>query len=498
MDAQPQAAVAAAAAAHTLPVMVLPAALFHLLGAIFVYHETQSSAVVVFTCTMPGIAIVMTALNTAFPVDLEGRLVHSPGPDYTSQNQLWSLSLRAFLQSTALLAGLVALSHAVLTAEPCSRVSDTMPLTAELSVSKPLASSAWLGLPTLAMLVAIVCHVWFNIAGAPYGKQQVRELLGMDIEQSSGWTGQSLQFLTGVCGCAVLFSLVLYSSTDLVQGLLSAKRQQAEGNWHTNVNKRHRADDTNVVHEQAGVDSEAVTALMFIQRHQRAIAHARMQACAAPLHTGQEPVCSATTKHSNSAHDPSDLSASANSVFEGMDFELVVQSNYDPRHHLQQCNCSLCSKQGMVLVSNDCPLVVEGRFRSGPPDSADVKVVLQHVVIHKPTDGSFADGTSCDVGVIKELAVTTGAAFRVEVPAKHLLSTYHGIATTKKQVDKSHDPTGTFHTHLRAEVTCIGVHKAQTFRVYSPQVYVSGGRNFRRISNSAVTHSSRDDTALCT
>ena len=66
-----------------------------------------------------------------------------------------------------------------------------------------------------------------------------------------------------------------------------------------------------VGHVQAGVDSEAINAKMFIERHQRALACARMHACAVPIHTGQQSVSSVQflqslekthTQHSNGVH----------------------------------------------------------------------------------------------------------------------------------------------------------------------------------------------------
>ena len=167
----------------------------------------------------------------------------------------------------------------------------------------------------------------------------------------------------------------------------------------------------------------------------------------------------------------------------GVNFELAVHSDYGRPCHPQSCDCDLCSKQGTVLVANGRPLTVEGRFSPGPPQGSEVQVTLQYVVVHKSTDDCVIDETCHDVWVLKQLGVIAEAAFCVEVPAKQLVSSYHGINATRKAVCKSQAAVGTFHTHLRAEVTCIGAQKAQSFRVYSPEVYVSGDRNFRRISH---------------
>ena len=43
--------------------------------------------------------------------------------------------------------------------------------------------------------------------------------------------------------------------------------------------------------------------------------------------------------------------------------------------------------------------------------------------------------------------------------------------------------TGTFRMYIRAEVNCIGAQGAHSFRVYSPEVYVSDSRQLRRIAD---------------
>ena len=51
-----------------------------------------------------------------------------------------------------------------------------------------------------------------------------------------------------------------------------------------------------------------------------------------------------------------------------VDFELVVNSKFNPPLHPAQRDCGLCSTKGMVLVINDLPFIIEGRFKSGPPE----------------------------------------------------------------------------------------------------------------------------------
>ena len=110
-------------------------------------------------------------------------------------------------------------------------------------------------------------------------------------------------------------------------------------------------------------------------------------------------------------------------------------------------------------------------------------MLLEYIILHKPSDGNITEETCCDVWRLRAIAVVDvdEAVFSMEVPAKQLASTYHSFAATKKVTSKSR-LRGTFHTHLRAGVTCSGAQLAQSFRVYSPAVYGAGARNFRRKS----------------
>ena len=171
------------------------------------------------------------------------------------------------------------------------------------------------------------------------------------------------------------------------------------------------------------------------------------------------------------------------------DVKLVVKSNYTTASHPQQCNCGLCSKQGLVLVMNNLPVTIEGRLWSGLPEDKEVKVLLQYVVLHRPSGDSMAEDGCCDVWVLDEVAVLAGSAFCVEVQAKQLVSTYHASKATKKAFAGSQlgSLAGTFHTYFRASVTRIGEQK-EAFQVYSPEVYVCGDRNLRRLSCQQHSH----------
>ena len=138
----------------------------------------------------------------------------------------------------------------------------------------------------------------------------------------------------------------------------------------------------------------------------------------------------------------------------------------------------------MVLVANDLPCTVEGRFKSCPPDGVEMKVLLEYVVLHFPSDGDMTDETRGGVLVLRQLGTFTGAEDCIEVPAKQLTSTYHGMATMKRAIiDTQKGVPGTFHTHLRARVTCNGAQTARSVSVYSSELYECGTRNLRRISD---------------
>ena len=164
-----------------------------------------------------------------------------------------------------------------------------------------------------------------------------------------------------------------------------------------------------------------------------------------------------------------------------VDFELVVQANVTPPCHSQQCNCGFCSRQGMVLIVNDWPCTIQGRFKADLPDGSEVEVLLEYVMIHLPS-GDITDETECDVWVLGKLAVVNGAKLCIEVPARQLVSTYHGSVAAKKVIASSQAPLGTFHTYIRAGITCMGAQCTRSFRVYSSELYVCGARNLRRIS----------------
>ena len=93
--------------------VVLGSVVLNLLGSIFVYWETHSCAMLHFLCATPGIAIVHAVLAMAFPLDLKGRLIHSPESDFNDLNLHWSLSLRAFINAGSMLAARITDSHAI-------------------------------------------------------------------------------------------------------------------------------------------------------------------------------------------------------------------------------------------------------------------------------------------------------------------------------------------------------------------------------------------------
>ena len=116
----------------------------------------------------------------------------------SEQHLHWSLSLRAFLFSTSMLVARLAVSHSIITSEPHTHASSMVPLAAYRSVSKPW-TSAWIGLPVLvaatSVITALVVQITvirpklLNSPAGTLGKQQARELLGMDTGRD-GWLTQ--------------------------------------------------------------------------------------------------------------------------------------------------------------------------------------------------------------------------------------------------------------------------------------------------------------------
>ena len=172
----------------------------------------------------------------------------------------------------------------------------------------------------------------------------------------------------------------------------------------------------------------------------------------------------------------------------GTRFELVVHSNVALPSCLPQCNCRLCTLQGIV-VANTLPLIIEGRFVPDLP-RGDVWVELQYVVVHEPSESGTSEIHCRDAWMVQQLGTLTRSALQIEVPAKELGSTYHAVVATKKVVASKMQKQfpGTFHTYFRAEVMCLGANRAQSFRAYSPEVHVCGDRNLRRLMQEAPQH----------
>ena len=95
---------------NTLHMVLLPASLLNLLDPAFIYSAKKSRPVAVSLCWATGIAIVLAALNRAFPINFEFRLQNQPHLDYldyNSRNLHCTLSLSRFLISTGMLLGAV-------------------------------------------------------------------------------------------------------------------------------------------------------------------------------------------------------------------------------------------------------------------------------------------------------------------------------------------------------------------------------------------------------
>jgi len=84
----------------------------------------------------------------------------------------------------------------------------------------------------------------------------------------------------------------------------------------------------------------------------------------------------------------------------------------------------------------------------------------------------------------KSLALARSHASSVcRMAANQLISSHQAAIAMKRKQPSLRSTTGTFHTYIRAEVNCIGAQGAHSFRVYSPEVYVSSSRQLRGISD---------------
>ena len=172
------------------------------------------------------------------------------------------------------------------------------------------------------------------------------------------------------------------------------------------------------------------------------------------------------------------------------DYELTVHSNFTLPSHLEQCSCGLCSKQGILVLSKTLGFVVEGCFKAGLPEGEDVQVELQYVIVHELRGGTMPNRAYPEEWVVKQLGAISAAQFCTSVAAHQLVSSYKAAIAMKREQHSLRSTTGTFHTYIRAEVNCIGAQGAHSFRVYSPEVYVSNSRQLRKISDQQ--HSSAE------
>ena len=171
-------------------------------------------------------------------------------------------------------------------------------------------------------------------------------------------------------------------------------------------------------------------------------------------------------------------------------FQLLIVPNFRKRCG-QQCRCALCQRQG-VVVANDEPLTIDGLVNSGLTTKGDdVSVQLQYVVVHQPT-GNMAHPTTLVLKQLDKLKMDNPSTFRTVVRANQLMATWSAACIAKKAVSGSIDSQssrpiqGSFHTYLRAEVVCLGSDLARSFLAYSPELYVCGKRNLRRLQRAPV------------
>ena len=130
------------------------------------------------------------------------------------------------------------------------------------------------------------------------------------------------------------------------------------------------------------------------------------------------------------------------------DYELTVHSNFTLPSHLEQCSCGLCSKQGILVLSKNLGLVVEGCFKAGLPEGEDVQVELQYVIIHELPGGTMPNRAYSEEWVVKQLGAISAAQFCTSVAANQLVSSYQAAIAMKREQPSLRSTTGTFHTYI--------------------------------------------------
>ena len=153
--------------------------------------------------------------------------------------------------------------------------------------------------------------------------------------------------------------------------------------------------------------------------------------------------------------------------------ELVLESNLTSLCPHHPCNCQLCRKGPVAAVANDLPFTLE--WKSNLTEGNDVTVRLEFVLVHETGRDHWRSV------VLQQLGVRRGATFRTAVQARQLQSTWSAVSSVKRELGDTQSSESVFRTYLRAEVTCAAAQKFVSFRVYSPEIYVRGSRNLRRL-----------------
>ena len=182
--------------------------------------------------------------------------------------------------------------------------------------------------------------------------------------------------------------------------------------------------------------------------------------------------------------------------------QLQVHSNFS-RRCSSPMYCKLCSDKSLIVLANDFPFVVEGWFRPELLQASNIKVDLTYVVIHHP-DSGLCDAAKPGLSSNNVWPQETFASVKLDrgtdptfhttvslpkLPAKTLVSTRTAVVAAKKAFTAAGEVRqlrsgGTFSTYIRAEAVLLDCEKVQSFETYSPEVFVSGDRNLRKVCNN--------------
>ena len=207
---------------------------------------------------------------------------------------------------------------------------------------------------------------------------------------------------TGLGGCALLLSLVVFASKDFLPSFAHMKREapdfeiQEAQDWPRRKRQRDAEPDAScdrilLIHKSLMVASR-MAAAPFLSRpsenpslsNSDVVVHQAKLCPDGDEFAFEDSSWETTSTIDGSPSPPSELSCPCILPPAGSaEFELVIESNFTQPSHPPQCNCGLCSHPNVVIANtHSLQLALNGHFKSDPPEAATVKVVLEYVVVH--------------------------------------------------------------------------------------------------------------------